>query len=58
MKRFALLDAEQTGNMIGKALVQLTNEVDVPQEIIHIVAQGIGAQVAGAAVRQYRRLTG
>ncbi|XP_036319979.1 vitellogenin-1-like [Rhagoletis pomonella] len=58
MKRFALLDVEQTGNMIGKALVQLTNEVDVPQEIIHIVAQGIGAQVAGAAGRQYRRLTG
>uniref|UniRef100_W8BU37 Vitellogenin-1 n=1 Tax=Ceratitis capitata TaxID=7213 RepID=W8BU37_CERCA len=58
MKRFALLDVEQTGNMIGKTLVQLTNEVDVPQEIIHIVAQGIGAQVAGAAGRQYKRLTG
>ncbi|XP_004530498.1 vitellogenin-1-like [Ceratitis capitata] len=58
MRRYALLDVEQTGELIGKALVQLTNEVDVPQEIIHIVGQGIGAQVAGAAARQYKRLTG
>ncbi|XP_011191714.1 vitellogenin-1 [Zeugodacus cucurbitae] len=58
MKRLALIDVEQTGKMIAKALVQLTNEVDVPQEIIHIVGQGIGAQVAGAAGRQYKRLTG
>ncbi|NP_001291655.1 vitellogenin-1-like precursor [Bactrocera dorsalis] len=58
MKRLALIDVEQTGNMIGKALVELTNECGVPQEIIHIVGQGVGAQVAGAAGRQYKRLTG
>ncbi|XP_067637638.1 vitellogenin-1-like [Eurosta solidaginis] len=58
MKRLALLDVVQTGEMIGKALVQLTNEVDVPQEIIHIVGQGMGAQVAGVAAREYKRLTG
>nr|UPI76698.1 vitellogenin [Zeugodacus cucurbitae] len=58
MKRYALLDVEQTGQMIGKTLVQLTDEADVPQEIIHVVGQGIGAQVAGAAGRQYKRWTG
>nr|XP_014091947.1 vitellogenin-1 [Bactrocera oleae] len=58
LKRYALLDIEQTGQMIGKALVQLTDEADVPQEIIHVIGQGIGAQVAGAAGRQYKRWTG
>nr|AAM00373.1 vitellogenin 2 precursor [Bactrocera dorsalis] len=57
-KRYALLDVEQTGQMIGKTLVQLTDEADVPQEIIHLIGQGIGAQVAGAAGRQYKRWTG
>lgn len=57
-KRFAMLDVEQTGQMIGKSLVQLTNDCDVPQEIIHIVAQGVAAHVAGAAGDEYTRLTG
>ncbi|XP_036339359.1 vitellogenin-1-like [Rhagoletis pomonella] len=58
MRRYALLDVEQTGEMIGKTLVQLTNQADVPHEIIHLIGQGIGAQVAGAAARQYKRQTG
>lgn len=57
-KRFAMLDVEKTGDMIGKVLVRLTNQCDVPQELIHIVAQGIAAHCAGAAGRQYVRLTG
>ncbi|XP_054727599.1 vitellogenin-1-like [Anastrepha obliqua] len=58
MKRYALLDVDETGKMIGKVIVELTNEAGVPQEIIHIVAQGIAAQVAGPAAREYKRLTG
>lgn len=58
MKRYMLLDVEQTGQMIGKMLVQLTDEADVPLEIVHLIGQGVGAQVAGAAARQYKRWTG
>jgi len=57
-KRYAMLDIEETGAMIGKALVKMTNEFNVPHEIIHIVAQGIAAHVAGAAGNEYTRLTG
>nr|AAS75328.1 yolk protein D [Sarcophaga bullata] len=58
VKRFAMLNVDETGVMIGKSLVQLSNACDVPQEIIHIVAQGIAAHVAGAAGNEFTRLTG
>ncbi|KAM7350828.1 yolk protein 3 [Cochliomyia hominivorax] len=58
VKRLAMLNVEETGAMIGKTLVKLTNECDVPQEIVHVVAQGVAAHVAGAAGDEYTRLTG
>ncbi|KNC26117.1 hypothetical protein FF38_11008 [Lucilia cuprina] len=58
IQRLAMLNVDETGAMIGKALVQLTNDCDVPQEIIHVVAQGVAAHVAGAAGDEYTRLTG
>ncbi|XP_065364139.1 vitellogenin-1-like [Calliphora vicina] len=58
VKRLAMLNVDETGAMIGKALVQLTSDCDVPQEIIHVVAQGVAAHVAGAAGDEYTRLTG
>ncbi|XP_037811447.1 vitellogenin-1-like [Lucilia sericata] len=58
VQRLAMLNVDETGAMIGKALVQLTNDCDVPQEIIHVVAQGVAAHVAGAAGDEYTRLTG
>ncbi|XP_037938121.1 vitellogenin-1-like [Teleopsis dalmanni] len=58
LKRFAMLDVEQTGEMVGKVLVKLTNQANIPREIIHIVSQGIAAHVAGVAGREYTRLTG
>ncbi|KAM7347461.1 uncharacterized protein ACRADG_007027 [Cochliomyia hominivorax] len=57
-KRFALLDIEQTGEMIASAIVKVTEKCDVPDETIHIVAQGIAAHVAGAAGNEYTRQTG
>ncbi|XP_037938122.1 vitellogenin-1-like [Teleopsis dalmanni] len=58
LKRIAMLDIARTGGMIGKILVQLTNENDVSEETVHIIGQGIAAHVAGEAGRQYSRLTG
>lgn len=57
-KRQAMLDVEKTAKVIAKALVQLTNQCNVPNEIIHVIGQGIGAHVAGAAGREYTRQTG
>lgn len=57
-EELALLDINRVGAAIGNSLVQLTSQTNVPQEVIYIVAQGIGAHVAGAAARQYTRQTG
>ncbi|XP_011191709.1 vitellogenin-2 [Zeugodacus cucurbitae] len=57
-EELALLDINRVGAAIGNSLVQLTSQTDVPQEVIYIVAQGIGAHVAGAAARQFTRQTG
>ncbi|KAH8397854.1 hypothetical protein KR222_003974, partial [Zaprionus bogoriensis] len=56
-KRYALLDVAGTGAMIGHTLVELTNK-GVPQEIIHLIGQGIAAHVAGAAGQEYTTHTG
>lgn len=55
-KRYAMLDIEKTGEKIGKWIVQMTNQL--PYETVHIVAQGVGAHVAGAAANEFTRLTG
>ncbi|XP_046802539.1 vitellogenin-1-like [Lucilia cuprina] len=57
-KRFAMLDVKQTGAMVASALLDITEKCDVPDETIHIVAQGIAAHVAGAAGNEYTRETG
>ncbi|XP_034671007.1 vitellogenin-3 [Drosophila subobscura] len=56
-KRYAMLDVTATGAMIGQTLVQLTNK-GVPQEIIHLIGQGIAAHVAGAAGNDFTAQTG
>lgn len=58
LERLISLDVGETGAMIGKALVKLINDCDVPQELIHIVAQGAAAHVAGAAADEFAHLTG
>lgn len=55
---YVTLDVERTGAAIGKEIVKLTQKSDVPSEIINIVAQNIGAHVAGAAANEFSRLTG
>lgn len=57
-EQFATLNVERIGEMIGDRLVQLTNEVNVPQETIHLIGQGPAAHIAGIAGRQYTRQTG
>lgn len=57
-KRFAMLDIEKTGAKIGKWIVQLTSELQLPYETIHMIGQNIGAHVAGAAANEFTRLTG
>ncbi|XP_002055546.3 vitellogenin-2 [Drosophila virilis] len=57
-EQYATLNVERIGEIIGDLLVQLTNEVNVPQEIIHLIGQGPAAHVAGVAGRQYTRQTG
>jgi len=57
-KRLAMLDIEQTGVMIAKAMIQMCNQLEIPEDIFHIVGQGIAAHVAGAAGNEYTRLTG
>ncbi|KAH8238514.1 hypothetical protein KR032_007961, partial [Drosophila birchii] len=56
-KRYAMLDVANTGAMIGQTLVELTNK-GVPQEIIHLIGQGIAAHVAGAAGNKFTAETG
>ncbi|KAL7744381.1 hypothetical protein ACLKA6_001770 [Drosophila palustris] len=57
-EQYATLNVERIGEIIGDRIVQLTNEVNVPQEIIHLIGQGPAAHVAGVAGRQYTRQTG
>lgn len=56
-ERYALLDVTNTGSMVGQTLVDLTNN-GVPQEIIHVIGQGISAHVAGAAGNEFTMQTG
>ncbi|XP_034671426.1 vitellogenin-2 [Drosophila subobscura] len=57
-EQFATLNVERLGQLIGNRLVELTNAVNVPQEIIHLIGQGPAAHVAGVAGRQFTRQTG
>ncbi|XP_002010569.4 vitellogenin-2 [Drosophila mojavensis] len=57
-EQYVTLNVERIGEMIGERLVELTNEVNVPQEIIHLIGQGPAAHVAGIAGRHYTRQTG
>ncbi|EDW00325.1 vitellogenin-3 [Drosophila grimshawi] len=55
--RLSLLDVDRTGAMVGQTLVELTNS-GVPYEIIHLIGQGLGANVAGAAGQKFTEQTG
>uniref|UniRef100_A0A1A9WGJ0 Lipase domain-containing protein n=1 Tax=Glossina brevipalpis TaxID=37001 RepID=A0A1A9WGJ0_9MUSC len=57
-KEWITLDIEEMGTNLGNILTDLTDKVDVPQEVIHIIGQGVAAHVAGVAGRQYSRVTG
>lgn len=57
-EQYVTLNVERIGEVIGERLVELTNEVNVPQEIIHLIGQGPAAHVAGIAGRHYTRQTG
>ncbi|XP_030378958.1 vitellogenin-3 [Scaptodrosophila lebanonensis] len=57
-KRYAMLDVATTGEMIGHTLVELVKDADVPQQIIHLIGQGIAAHVAGAAGNEFTSHTG
>ncbi|KAH8274453.1 hypothetical protein KR026_007825 [Drosophila bipectinata] len=57
-EQYATLDIERIGEIIGNRLVELTNTVNVPQEIIHLIGSGPAAHVAGVAGRQFTRQTG
>ncbi|KAM8718620.1 hypothetical protein ACLKA7_001347 [Drosophila subpalustris] len=57
-KRYAMLDIQKTGEKIGKWIVQLTSELQLPHETIHMIGQNVGAHVAGAAANEFTRLTG
>lgn len=56
-KRYAMLDVTRTGAMIAQTLIELTNK-GVPQEIIHLIGQGVGAHVAGEAAKEFTAQTG
>ncbi|EDW27137.1 GL16391 [Drosophila persimilis] len=57
-KRYAMLDIEKTGAKIGKWIVQMVSELDMPFDTIHLIGQGVGAHVAGASAQEFTRLTG
>ncbi|XP_017114349.1 vitellogenin-2 [Drosophila elegans] len=57
-EQYATLNIERLGEIVGNRLVELTNAVNVPQEIIHLIGSGPAAHVAGVAGRQFTRQTG
>ncbi|EDW45674.1 vitellogenin-1 [Drosophila sechellia] len=57
-ERYAMLDIEKTGAKIGKWIVQMVNELDMPFDTIHLIGQNVAAHVAGAAAQEFTRLTG
>ncbi|XP_075158676.1 vitellogenin-3-like [Haematobia irritans] len=58
LERYATLDVHTCGKMIAKTLIELTNECDVPLDIIHVIGQGIGANVAGVSGKAFYGITG
>lgn len=56
--RMASLDTEQTGAMLGSAIMEMMEKNDIADESVHVLAQGIASHVAGAAGNEYTRRTG
>ncbi|XP_073830778.1 vitellogenin-1-like [Musca autumnalis] len=57
MERYASLNVKETGKMIGKTFAELMDECDVDVEDVHVVAQGIAANVAGSAAKAFKDIT-
>ncbi|XP_005184210.2 vitellogenin-3-like [Musca domestica] len=56
VQRYAALDVDETGKMLAKSLVELTNEC-VPLENIHVIGQGVAANACGVAGKVFKALT-
>uniref|UniRef100_A0A1I8MCF5 Lipase domain-containing protein n=1 Tax=Musca domestica TaxID=7370 RepID=A0A1I8MCF5_MUSDO len=57
VERYATLNVKETGKMIGKTLAELEKESNVDLEDLHVIGQGIGANVAGAAGKAFKDVT-
>uniref|UniRef100_A0A1I8PE41 Lipase domain-containing protein n=1 Tax=Stomoxys calcitrans TaxID=35570 RepID=A0A1I8PE41_STOCA len=57
MERYATLDVFSCGKMIATTLIKLTNECDVPLDVIHVIGQGLGGNVAGATGKVFYAIT-
>ncbi|XP_061395319.1 vitellogenin-1-like [Musca vetustissima] len=57
VQRYTSLNVEETGRMIAKTFAELMEECDVDVEDMHVVAQGIAANVAGSAGKAFRDIT-
>uniref|UniRef100_A0A1L8EI87 Putative vitellogenin-2 n=1 Tax=Haematobia irritans TaxID=7368 RepID=A0A1L8EI87_HAEIR len=57
-EQYATLDTETVGKNIGNILVQLVEKNDVLEDNFHLIGSNVGANICGAAGRQFTYATG
>uniref|UniRef100_A0A1L8EIC6 Putative vitellogenin-1 n=1 Tax=Haematobia irritans TaxID=7368 RepID=A0A1L8EIC6_HAEIR len=57
LERYASLDVERCGKLLAKTLAHLTEECDVSPDMMHVIGQGVGANVAGTAGKLFKDMT-
>ncbi|XP_073835744.1 vitellogenin-2-like [Musca autumnalis] len=56
-EEYATVDTEKVGKEVGKVLVQLTEKTNCNRDNLHVIGSNLGANIAGAAGRQYTKET-
>ncbi|XP_061394724.1 vitellogenin-2-like [Musca vetustissima] len=56
-EEYATVDTEKVGKEVGKVLVQLLEKTKCNSDNIHLIGSNLGANIAGAAGRQYTKET-
>uniref|UniRef100_A0A1I8M7E1 Lipase domain-containing protein n=1 Tax=Musca domestica TaxID=7370 RepID=A0A1I8M7E1_MUSDO len=56
-EEYATVDTEKVGKEVGNVLVQFLQKTNCNRDNVHLIGSNLGANIAGAAGRQYTKVT-